>query len=357
MPFSMPISSIWSTASRDGKRVSMTMRVAPLGSSARLTAFCRWTVNGSGYRLAVSRRYHVFINDAAGIAREGDVSARDLADAFRQLGVDATVVDVDAEHLPDAMRDAWRSGIDAVVVGGGDGTTNCAAGVAVADDMVLGVLPMGTFNHFAKDLGMPSDLEEAVRFLAAAEITAVDVGEVNGRIFVNNASIGVYPEMVANRDEIRKRRGWGKIRAAPMAIVRTLRRLPVRHLRLTIDDSPPLTIDTPLLFIGNGSFDDDGVRVGQRTSLEDHRLCAYAFATTSRWRLVVNAIRARLGGVTAAPLMMRQSGEQLIVDSDERSLAIALDGEPTDLRVPLRFQARPGALRVLAAAPSRGEGE
>ena len=311
----------------------------------------------AGYRLAVSRRYHVFINDAAGTAGEGDVSAKDLAEAFRQVGVDATVIDVDAEHLPDAMREAWRSGIDAVVVGGGDGTTNCAADVAVADKMVLGVLPMGTFNHFAKDLGLTSDLEEAVKFLAAAEVTAVDVGEVNGRIFVNNASIGVYPEMVANRDEIRKRRGWGKIRAAPVAIVRTLRRLPVHHLRMTIDDSPRLAIDTPLLFVGNGSFDDHGVRVGRRTSLEDHRLCAYVIATASRWRLVVNAIQARFGGVNAAPLMMRHSGEHLIVDSDEPSLAVALDGEPTDLRVPLSFHTRPGALRVLARAPNRGEGE
>jgi diacylglycerol kinase family enzyme len=223
--------------------------------------------------------------------------------------------------------------------------------------MVLGVLPMGTFNHFAKDLGMPVDLDDAVAFLAAAEISEVDVGDLNGRMFVNNASIGVYPEMVANRDEIRNRRGWGKIRAAPVAIARTLRRLPVHHLRLTVDDSPPVTIDTPLLFVGNGSFDDHGVRVGRRTSLEDHRLCAYVIATTSRWRLVVNAIRARLGGVAAAPLMMRYSGEHLTVDSNEQSLAIALDGEPTDQRVPLRFHARPGALRVLARAPDRGGGE
>jgi diacylglycerol kinase family enzyme len=303
----------------------------------------------------VSRRYRVLINDAAGTAREGAVTTHDLAVAFRQAGVDATVVEVEADNLPEAMRDAWRSGVDAIVVGGGDGSTNCAAGVAIADNMVLGVLPMGTFNHFAKDLGMTDDVDEAVHFLASAEITAIDVGEVNGRVFVNNASIGVYPEMVANRDDIRKRRGWGKIRAAPLAVVRTLRRLPVHHLRLTIDDTAPVSIETPLLFVGNGSFDDDGVRVGQRTSLEDHRLSAYAIATTSRWRLVVNALQARLGGVAAAPSMIRHAGEHLVVDSDQTSLAIAVDGEPTDLRVPLRFRSRPGALRMLAAPAGRGE--
>lgn len=303
----------------------------------------------------VSRRYRVLINDAAGTARQGAVNPHDLSSAFKQAAVDATVVDVEADDLPEAMREAWRSGVDAIVVGGGDGTTNCAAGVAIADDMVLGVLPMGTFNHFAKDLGMTDDVDEAVQFLASAEITAIDVGEVNGRVFVNNASIGVYPEMVANRDDIRKRRGWGKIRAAPLAVVRTLRRLPVHHLRLTIDDAAPVSIETPLLFVGNGSFDDNGVRVGQRTSLEDHRLCAYAIATTSRWRLVVNALEARLGGVQAASSMIRHAGEHLVVDSDQTSLEIAVDGEPTDLCVPLQFRSRPGALRMLVSPAGRGE--
>ncbi|MEY2580554.1 MAG: hypothetical protein QOE09_403 [Ilumatobacteraceae bacterium] len=303
----------------------------------------------------MSRRYHVFINDLAGTARERADSAQDLADAFGRVGVDATVAHVDAQHLPHAMREAWGAGIDAVVVGGGDGTTNCAAGVAVAEEMVLGVLPMGTFNHFAKDLGVATDLEEAVKFLATAEVTAVDVGEVNGRVFVNNASIGVYPEMVSIRDEIRKRRGWGKLRAAPVAVVRTLRQLPVHHLRLTVDESRPLDVETPLLFIGNGSFDDNGVRIGRRTSLEDHRLSAYVIATTSRWRLVGNSMRALLGGIAAAPLMMRYAGENLVVDSDETSLAIALDGEPTDLRVPLQLRSCPGALRVLAGDGDRSE--
>jgi diacylglycerol kinase family enzyme len=212
---------------------------------------------------------------------------------------------------------------------------------------------MGTFNHFAKDLGMPDDLSGAVRFLAKADVTEVDVGEVNGRVFVNNASIGVYPKMVAEREDIRRRRGWGKVRAAAVAIVDTLRRLPVHRLRLTVDGSPAIDITTPLLFIGNGLFDELGERVGQRTSLSDHRLGAYAIATSSRWQLITNAVRARVGGIDAAAQMQRRSGETLVVDSDDPLLEIALDGEPTDLRAPLRFRSRPGALHVLAAPIQR----
>jgi diacylglycerol kinase family enzyme len=303
----------------------------------------------------VSRRYHVFVNDAAGSVGEVAGQLAEITRAFAEVGVDATIEAVSPDGLAEAMLAARQSGIDAVVVAGGDGTVNCAAQVAVENDIVLGVLPLGTFNHFAKDLGMTGALDAAVKFLADADVTNVDVGEVNGRVFVNNASIGVYPTMVDERDELRARRGWGKLRAAPVAIVRTLRGLPVHRLRLTIDGAPAVSVETPLLFVGNGLFDEHGQRVGQRTSLSDHRLGMYVIATSSRWRLIANALRARLGGVSAAPGMVRHTAEELIIDSSDPTLLVALDGEPTELRVPLIFRSRPGALSVLAA-PGRTQG-
>jgi diacylglycerol kinase family enzyme len=248
------------------------------------------------------------------------------------------------------MREAWSSDVEAVVVAGGDGSVNCAAGVAAGSEMVLGVLPMGTFNHFAKDLGMPTDgIASSVSWLARAHPLSVDIGEVNGKVFVNNASIGVYPKMVADREAIRSDRGWGKIRAAPVAIARTLRHLPVHRLRVSVDETSPAEVSTPFLFVGNGSFDDHGQRVGRRTSLTDHRLGVYCITTSRRWPLIVNAIRSRVSGIASTPRMQRRLGEKMVVDSDDVRLAIALDGEPTELRVPLTFRSRAGALRVLAA--------
>ena len=304
------------------------------------------------YRFHVTRQYHIFINKEAGSVGEIDQQASDIANQFLQAGVEATVEAVEPQRLPGAMREAWKAGPDAIVIAGGDGTVNCAAGVAVESNIVLGVLPMGTFNHFAKDLGIPDALAGAVGYLAEGDVTAVDVGDVNGRVFVKNPSIGVYPKMVGEREDIRRRRGWGKLRAAPVAIIHTLRQLPVHRLRLTVDDSPPVDITTPLFFVGNGLFDERGVRLGQRTSLSDHRLGAYVIETSSRWRLITNALRARVGGLGAAALMQRSVGETLVVDSDEPLLEVALDGEPTDLRVPLQFRSRAGALQVLAA-PSK----
>ena len=305
-----------------------------------------------GYVRAVSRRYHVFINRDAGSVGEIDQQASDITNEFHTVGVEATVVAVGPQRLREEMYQVWNRGTDAIVIAGGDGTVSLAAGVAVESRIVLGVLPLGTFNHFAKDLGMPEDLTGAVRFLAQADVIDVDVGEVNGRFFVNNASIGVYPKMVGEREDIRRRRGWGKLRAAPVAIVHTLRRLPVHRLRLKVDDSTPVDITTPLLFIGNGLFDERGERVGQRTSLSDHRLGAYAIVTSSRWKLITSSLRARVGGIDAAAQMQRHAGKTLVVDSDETLLEIALDGEPTDLRLPLNFRSCAGALRVLAVRHS-----
>jgi diacylglycerol kinase family enzyme len=301
----------------------------------------------------VTRRYHVFVNADAGSVTETEQQTKEITDRFREAAVDATVTAVDPELLADAMRDVWESGTDAIVIAGGDGTVNCAAGVAVEVGMVLGVLPMGTFNHFAKDLGVPQDLAAAVEYLADAPVEAIDVGEVNGTVFVNNASIGVYPKMVGLRDAIRERHGWGKVRAVPVAVIGTLRRLPTHRLRLTIDDNATVTVATPFLFVGNGLFDQHGERLGKRTSLADHRLGVYVIATNSRLRLIANAITARVRGIDAAGATDRRAAEGLVVDSDDGAVEIALDGEPTELRVPLHFRSRAGALRVLATSTDR----
>src|SRR4051794_30640776 len=216
----------------------------------------------------MNRRFAVFVNGAAGSVDETADELDEITKAFAASGIDAAVSAVDPQALPDAMREAWRTGIEAIVVAGGDGSVNCAAGVAAGTDIVLGVLPMGTFNHFAKDLGVPTaDIAASVAWLARAAPTPVDIGEGKHRGFVNNASIGVYPKMVIARDDIRERHGWGKVRAVPIAVVKTLRRLPVQRLSLSVDDAPPVLVTTAFLFVGNGLFDDHGQRLGRRTSL------------------------------------------------------------------------------------------
>ena len=301
---------------------------------------------GASSRKAAS--YAVLVNGDAGSAQASKGELDAIEESFARLGAQAIASAVDPGDLADAMRTAWQRGVIAVVVAGGDGTVSSAAACAVAHDIVLGVLPMGTFNHFAKDLGAPTgDLDAAVAWLVGADEVAVDVGEVNGRVFVNNASIGAYPVMVTTRESIRAQRGWGKVRATAVAATRTLRHLPVQRLRITIEPSASREVDTALLFVGNGLFDRDGAEVGRRSSLEGGVLGIYLIQASRRWRLVLNAIATRVGGLDRAPSTDRISARRLVVASREATLTVAIDGEPTDVESPLEFVSRPRRLRVL----------
>ncbi|MFT3854328.1 MAG: diacylglycerol kinase family protein [Ilumatobacteraceae bacterium] len=295
----------------------------------------------------MSATFRVFLNETAGSAT-GDEQLADIVAAFADAGAEASAEHIPPDELGAGMRAAAERG-ETVVVAGGDGTINTAAAVAVNDGITLGVLPLGTFNHFAKDLGVPTELAEAAEFLVAAVPTAVDVGEVNERVFVNNASIGVYPRMVDERDELRTTRGWGKIRATLLAGWSTLRNPPRDRLRVALDGRPAELHETSLLFVGNGLYDDGGRDVGTRTSLSAGVLGVYEIEAASRWRLLTEAVRTKLRGLHAADHTHRWSVAELRIDADERRLAIALDGEPTEMEPPLRFACRPGALTVLGA--------
>ena len=140
-----------------------------------------------------------------------------------------------------------------IVVGGGDGTISAAASALVGTETRLGILPLGTLNHFARDLGIPTELAEAAKLIADGSPRQVDVAEMNERIFINNSAIGLYPLMVMDRDLQQKRLGRSKKLAMIVASVRTLARFGHQRLTLTVNDEKE-SVDTPLLFVGNNDI-------------------------------------------------------------------------------------------------------
>jgi diacylglycerol kinase family enzyme len=299
------------------------------------------------------RRVAVLINGGAGSVEDDDATAAEIVDAFAAAGVVAEVQAVEPAALADALLAAWRAEDrpDAVLVAGGDGTVNCGAAAAAGTDVVFGVVPLGTFNHFAKDLGLPADLGEAARVLAGGTVQRVDVAEVNGRVFVNNSVLGLYPMMVAIRDRLRERRGWGKVRAVPVAFLAVLRAFPRHRLDL---DGPGLTlrrVRTPLVFVGNGHFDNGDGGPARREDLSDGLLGVAVADVVSRRGLVANAWRALWSGAERAPDLHSEALRELTVAGPMARMRVALDGEICWLDLPLRYRVRPGALQVLAPAP------
>jgi diacylglycerol kinase family enzyme len=156
-------------------------------------------------------------------AKSGTMSSPEERDRLRALmdeaGLEPEIVEVAGDQEIDAALAAHAS--DVVVVAGGDGTVSAVAARLAGTPRALGVIAGGTLNHFAKDLSIPTDFAEAVALLRACPIRLIDIAEVNGRTFINNSSLGMYPQIVREREKIR-RRGERKWIAFAIAVVKTL---------------------------------------------------------------------------------------------------------------------------------------
>ncbi|HEY5206321.1 MAG TPA: diacylglycerol kinase family protein [Roseiarcus sp.] len=232
-----------------------------------------------------------------------------------------------------------------VVGGGGDGTIAAVAAALVGTDTPLGVLPMGTLNHFAKDLGIPLELEKAVQTLFTGKVAQVDVGEVNGRIFLNNSSLGFYPRIVQERER-EQRQGHSKWVAFARAAAHVFERSRTLHVELTGNCSSRQSYDTPFVFVGNNRYAVSGLEIGTRTILDGGRLWVCAAPSAGRFTLMALALKALLGFVRDVDFAAFET-DQTEVRMHRDQVHVATDGEVTVMRSPLRYRSLTGALRVV----------
>jgi diacylglycerol kinase family enzyme len=296
----------------------------------------------------------VLLNPTAGGSKTSDLP-RKLEAMFTAAGAAANVIAPESPaRTADAVRQAIDSGATVVVAAGGDGTVSSVAGELVETHVPLGVLPLGTLNHFAKDLGLPLDLEKAVAVILNGRRTPVDVGDVNGRDFINNSSIGIYPDIVVEREALRAH-GHRKWIAFVIATGRVLRRFPGVVVRVSSDQETE-TFRTPFLFVANNEYQVEGIRLGRRTRLDQGKLYAYVAPRQRARDLPKLAVAAVLGRVTRNPSLRAFATSELEVDTPgRRVLRVALDGEVIYMPTPLRYRVRHDALEVMAPeAPSPG---
>ena len=249
------------------------------------------------------------------------------------------------------IADAISKHADVIVAGGGDGTVSTVAAELAGGDIALGILPLGTLNHFAKDLGLPLALDAAVGQIAAGRRTRVDVGEVNGRVFINNSSLGLYPDIVHERDRQRKRIGRGKWLALLWASVTALRKYPFLSVCLSVEGAEHRR-RTPFVFIGNNEYRMEGFSLGDRESLTGGRLSLYATQRAGRLRLVQLALRALVGQLKQARDFDVLLATEIVVESSHHHLRVATDGETSVMKPPLHYRIRPACLTVLGAVSS-----
>jgi len=273
-----------------------------------------------------------------------------LRTLFAQAGIEAELVLAhDGDEIFAAVDRARDRGIRLVVAGGGDGTQSAVAARLAGTDQVLGVLPLGTLNHFAKDLGIPLQEAEAIRTLAQGREVQVDVGEVNGRVFINNSSLGLYPEIVRVRELQQLHLGKGKWRALASAIVRVTAGRPGMAVKVDADGAQQLR-RTPFVFIGNNRYTMEGLAIGARTSLQEGELALYMGRRRGRLALLAMAWRALTKRLSQDADFEMVTGPAFVISTTEPSLRIAADGEVYRMQTPLHYRVRPRALRVLVPA-------
>ena len=295
-------------------------------------------------------RLPVIINGSAGTGRAAEEAER-LERIFSDAGVDAHVLAADSgDALIHLAERAARERPAAIVAGGGDGTINAVASVIAGSDIPLGVLPLGTLNHFAKDLRLPLDVEGAARTIAAGHTAAVDVGEVNGHVFLNNSSLGLYPHIVRDREQQQRRLGRGKWPALFWATWTTMRRSPFVRVRLNLDGAEHEYTST-FVFVGNNEYVMEGFNIGIRERLDRGELSLYVTHRRGRLGLLMLGVRALFGRLHQADDFDALHAQSIVVETRHRQLHVAIDGEVMTMQTPLAYRIRPRALRVLVPAP------
>jgi diacylglycerol kinase family enzyme len=292
-----------------------------------------------------ARKVICILNGEAG-SKRAIKTKEQLAELFSGHGANACVmVSGNGPELTALARHAVQDRYDMVVAAGGDGTMNAVAGALAGTGTPMGVLPLGTLNHFAKDLKIPLELEDAVTTIMTGCIAHIDVGEVNERVFLNNSCIGLYPWIVRER-EMEQRKGDQKWVAFARASISAFKHYALLHARLRMEGHDEVEAETPFVFVGNNRYESQGFNIGQRSALNGGMLWVCRAPAASRSRLLSLAIKHVFGSAHVPELEIFEAHE-ISVRTRASRLAVATDGEVILLEPPLHYRIRPGALRVI----------
>ena len=289
----------------------------------------------------------VIVNSGAGARANGEAPAETIKRHFASAGINARILQPETgRDLSRLARDAAQDGDDIIVAAGGDGTVSAVAAELAGTNKTLGVLPIGTLNHFAKDLHIPLELEAAVRTTTEGRVKSVDAAEVNGRVFINNSSLGLYPQIVSKREEQQERLGRGKWPAFMWATLHAFRRFPFLDLRITVEGKQ-LARRTAFLFVGNNEYQIAGFNLGARKCIDRGNLGLYLTHRTGRLGLFRLALHALFGRVDQAEEFEAFCVKEARIETRKRRLLVACDGEIAWMQTPLHYRSRENALRVL----------
>ena len=284
----------------------------------------------------------LFLNRSSGVKLpEGEVEA--LGGAAREAGLEVIELTRDV-NCPQIIRDRVGRGTTLFVAAGGDGTVHHVMQAVVNSGADFAVIPTGTYNHFARDMGIPLEWREALDVALNGERRQVDTGRINDRYFVNNVSIGLYPEVVMLREA--RGRDYPRWKARLFAIYTTLRRYP--HVTMTVEaDGRHEVVRTHVFMVSNNHYDLERVGIeASRARLTEGRLGVYWLTHVPRWQLTRYLSRYLAGRVRTIPDFRSFRTLRMRVQSARRHLKVGVDGEVFTMETPLVITTVPQSLVV-----------
>lgn len=286
---------------------------------------------------------HVILNPAAGFSSADGLEEVQASFArHRQVECSIHLIRHPA-MIKRFVAEAMERGAEIIVAGGGDGTVSSVVNLIAEKNVVLGVLPLGSLNHFAKDLNIPLDLNDAIDVICSGRTAAMDLGQVNDRLFVNNVSIGAYPKALHLRDRWRPYVGkWPAMALAFLVMLLNLSWLP---LLLEFGGKSKRQL-VPLLLVGNNAYSTSWPDLGRRPALNSGTLWVLILKKLGFLRriwLMLHAILGRLEHVDEAETV---DTPELVVRSYRNSIAAGIDGERMRLSTPVVFKSLHEAISV-----------
>lgn len=290
----------------------------------------------------------VILNPRSGyVARHG---IDDVCSLIREIVPDAQVHQLEPHDDVAALCAGFiEQGATCIAAAGGDGTVSSVARSLVKTETALGVIPVGTLNHFARDVGVGRQVEDALRTLAHGYVLPVDVATVNDHVFINNSSIGLYPRMVEIRERYERRLGkWPALVQATLLVMREAHPSVVQ----ISDGKKPLSVRTELIFVGNNQYELDLLHLGKRARIDGGELCCFVLEVPGRialWRHIFRHLRDK--GPKRHLLRSLEVTELTVIPRLPGRIDVAADGEVFSLTAPLVYRVLSRALQVVVPEP------
>jgi len=301
----------------------------------------------------MNNQVHVILNLRSGTIGGEHAVIQSIRELLTGRGARAEInVAHTGNELARLARRAVADGVDQVIAGGGDGTIGTVAAEMVWTEIPLGILPLGTLNHFAKDLNLPSAVDEAIDVALNGNAVYVDVGAVNDRYFINNSSLGWYPNIVVEREQ--RRPLLGKWPAMLVSTIKVLKHYQSFQARLYVNGRE-IVRRSPLIFIGNNLYRLDLLFLGARERLDSGLLSIFLLHEMTRADFITLAARAVKAELKQAEHFEILQATELWIETNRRRMRVAVDGEVVRLRTPLHYRILPRSLKVkaLKSSPAR----